>query len=232
MSSQSPLLDRRTATKAVSLIINNYPWAGPPIVGDPFFDLIGIVLSQHTTDKNAWAGEQTLRRLFQTPRNILAATPSEIASAIRGAGLQNQKTKTIIALAKVEIEQGAISKAAASDWKEARKILLGIPGIGMKTADVFCMLHLGAPLIPIDVHVKRVSIRLGLTKSQKYEGIQSDLHAIVKPEDRKSAHLSMIRFGREVCRAKKPLCATCPLNDICPWYLFNRAKQGRSTQSN
>ncbi len=203
----------------LEIIRRNYKWEGPPISNDPFFGLLGIILSQHTTDKNAWQAEKMLEDKFSTPEDLILVGKNYIKNIIKTAGLQNEKSNTIINVARAEAERHAVSRALKMNWQDARKSLTNIQGIGEKTADVFCMLYLNAPIIPIDVHVKRVSYRLALSKSNNYEGIQRDLHLLVKPEYRKETHLAMIRFGREVCKSKKPLCASCPFNKVCPWYL-------------
>ncbi|WP_449461624.1 hypothetical protein PQ610_04390 [Tardisphaera miroshnichenkoae] len=185
---------------------------------DPLFGLIGIVLSQHTSDKNAWAAETNLERLYGSAADLAKASVTDIASAIRQAGMQHEKAAIIHELASRELLDGLISRSLDMPWEKVRDNLKTIRGVGAKTADVFCMIYLDAPVLPIDVHVRRVSQRLGLTKSNDYEGIQADLHKLVPEDKRKTTHFSMIRFGREVCKARGPRCRECPLNSVCPWY--------------
>ncbi len=202
----------------LEVIRRMYPWQGPPVARDPLFGLIGIVLSQHTNDKNAWAAEMNLEQLYGSAADLAKASVIDIASAIRQAGMQREKAAIIRELASRELRDGLVSRSLGMPWEKARDNLRAIRGVGAKTADVFCMTYLNAPVLPIDVHVRRVSQRLGLTKSRNYEEIQADLHKLVPGDKRKATHLSMIRFGREVCKARRPRCRECPLNSVCPWY--------------
>ncbi|MDP7975579.1 MAG: endonuclease III domain-containing protein [Thermoprotei archaeon] len=209
----------------LEVIRRMYPWQGPPVARDPLFGLIGIVLSQHTNDKNAWTAEMNLERLYGSAADLAKASVTDIANAIRQAGMQHEKAVIIRELASRELLDGLISRSLSMPWKKARDNLRAIKGVGTKTADVFCMIYLNAPVLPIDVHVKRVSQRLGLTKSRNYDEIQADLHKLVPEDKRKATHLSMIRFGREVCKAREPRCRECPLNSVCLWYLSTAKSQ-------
>ncbi len=209
----------------LELIRKRYPWSGPPLAKDPFFGLIGIVLSQHTNDRNAWRAEKELEQTYASASILAKASTSQIAKVIKVAGMQNEKAITVHELAVRETKEGFIESILEMPWEKAREKLMELNGIGAKTADVFCMIYLGAPVLPIDVHIKRVSQRLGLTKSNDYFKIQRDLHKLVSPDQRKTTHLSMIRFGREVCRAKRPRCSQCPLRLDCPWYLSSAKLQ-------
>lgn len=183
------------------------------------------MLSQHTSDKNAWAAERNLERLYRSAADLAKASVTDISSAIRQAGMQHEKATVIHELASQELLDGLISRSLDMPWEKVRDELKAIRGIGEKTADVFCMIYLNAPVLPIDVHVKRVSQRLELTKANDYEGIQADLHKLVPEGKRKATHFSMIRFGREVCKARGPRCRECPLNSVCPWYSSNAKSQ-------
>ena len=175
----------------LEVIRRMYPWQGPPVARDPLFGLIGIVLSQHTNDKNAWAAEMNLEQLYGSAADLAKASVIDIASAIRQAGMQREKAAIIRELASRELRDGLVSRSLGMPWEKARDNLRAIRG---------------------------VSQRLGLTKSRNYEEIQADLHKLVPGDKRKATHLSMIRFGREVCKARRPRCRECPLNSVCPWY--------------
>lgn len=138
------------------------------------------------------------------------------------AGLQKHKAPIIWSIALEELKDKRVSRSLTSSFEEGRRTIMSIRGIGEKTADVFLMLYANAPVVPVDVHVKRVSQRLGITSSGTYDAVQKDIHALVSPELRRSTHLAMIRFGREVCRARSPKCKSCPLNSVCKWYKSNK----------
>jgi len=101
---------------------------------------------------------------------------------------------------------------------EARKVLLSLPGIGPKTADILLLFCAGKPVLPVDTHVNRVSKRLGLVSldDKDYDSIRMKLEGLYAPEDYFAVHMLFIALGRKYCKALKPLCNLCPLNGLCP----------------
>jgi len=100
---------------------------------------------------------------------------------------------------------------------EAKGWLRSLPGVGPKTAACVLMFALGRPALPVDTHVGRVAQRLGLVSARTGAAEAHDLlEAALAPEEVYPFHVSLIKHGRRVCRAQRPLCAECPLNDRCP----------------
>jgi len=177
---------------------------------DPFAVLVATVLSQNTTEKNAFAAwrnlEEALGRV--TPEAVLSLGTERLKELIRPAGLQEQKASAIV--------------EAARKWEEVKKaiekgdkgVLTRIKGIGEKTADVVLM-SFGHEEFPVDTHVKRVAKRLGLVDGNAYKEVSSRLKELFKGRTRE-AHMYLILLGRKYCKAKKPLCSECPLSDLCP----------------
>jgi len=178
------------------------------------------VLSQATADKNtARAFENLSRRFSITPEALAKARVEDIESAIRVGGLYRNKSKVIKAISSIILEKfnGSLDFIQSLPLEEARKILLNIPGVGPKTADVVLLFCAGKPTIPVDTHVNRVSKRLGLAPQRAdYEGIRRALETLYSPEDYLLVHLLLISLGRKYCRARKPLCKPCPVNTLCP----------------
>ncbi len=181
--------------------------------GDPFRLLVGIILSQNTTEANAFRAYRELERsIGVTPEALAAAGVEAVAGAIRAAGLYRGKARAIVSLARRVLE-GLDLDAALREGRAEE--LLAIPGIGRKTVDV-AMAFYGRPVVPVDTHVRRVARRLGLVDSDDYGRVRGALESIFPPHLRLEAHLYLIKLGREVCRARAPRCGECPLRDLCP----------------
>jgi len=186
----------------------------------PFQVLIRTVLSQATASRNTARAFENLSRKFSiTPQALVEADVKEIEKAIRVAGLYRNKSKVIKNISRVILEQfnGSLDFIYTSPLEEARKTLLTIPGVGPKTADVTLLFCAKKPTIPIDTHVNRVSKRLGLAPPKgDYEETRKSLQLLYQPEDYLAVHLLLIALGRRYCRARKPLCKLCPVNELCP----------------
>ncbi len=186
----------------------------------PFERLIATILSQNTTDKNAIRAFENLKRKMVIKPEILAkASEKEIASLIRIAGLHKQKARTIKSVSKRILEEfdGDLTPILSMEKEKAREVLISLPGIGRKTADVLLAFHGKHPTFPIDTHVRRVSLRLGLAKSRDYEKMRKELESQFDEKDFLKAHMLLIALGRTYCKARKPLCEECFLNDLCPY---------------
>jgi len=193
----------------------------PPRAVDPLDELILTVLSQHTSDLNAERAFADLQRVFPAGwQQVVDAPTVEVADAIRSGGLANSKAPRIQAiLREVRDREGSFdltSLRAMSD-DEARAYLIGLPGIGPKTAAVVLSFALGRDAMPVDTHVHRVTRRLGLIPPKATaERADRILHELVPDGMRTPLHVAFIRLGREICKAPTPRCRQCPLKDLCP----------------
>jgi len=189
---------------------------------DPFQGLIRTVLSQNTADVNTFRAFQSLSRRFPiTPKALAEADAEEIEDAIRVAGLYRNKSRVIKNVSRQILEQfnGSLDLIYTMPFEEARKTLMGLPGVGPKTADVVLLFCAEAPTLPVDTHVNRVSKRLGLApKEADYEGVRRALQELYPPEDYLPVHLLLIIHGRRCCKAPKPTCEPCPINHLCPYF--------------
>jgi len=212
---------KNMATEILHILQDNFSipqWASS--TRNPFQTLIITVLSQATADKNTARAFKNLSERFSiTPEALAKASLEEIEEAIRVGGLYRNKSRVIKAISRMILEQfnGSLDFIHSLTLEEARKILLSIPGVGPKTADVVLLFCAGKPTIPIDTHVNRVSKRLGLALPEAdYEGVRRALEALYLPDDYLPVHLLFISLGRKYCRARKPLCKPCPVNLLCP----------------
>jgi len=193
-------------------------WAGV----EPLELLVGIVLSQKTNWKNVRRALNNIRERFGSVEAMADADLREIEEAIRPAGLYRNKAPTLKNIAKT-LTREKIKEILSKPYGEAKRELTSIKGIGPKTADVFLMFTRDEQVLPVDTHISRVMRRLGVAgKRDDYETIRAKLEAEVPPEKRRDAHIALIRFGREVCRARNPLCEECPFNDVCQYYHAKR----------
>jgi endonuclease-3 len=150
----------------------------------------------------------------------MAAPPGEIESEIQVGGLAPTKSGRIKAvLEEVWRRQGSfdLSLLGEKPLDEAKGWLRSLPGVGPKTAACVLMFALGRPALPVDTHVGRVAQRLGLVSARTGAAEAHDLlEAALAPEEVYPFHVSLIKHGRRLCRAQRPLCAECPLSDRCP----------------
>jgi endonuclease-3 len=187
---------------------------------DPLQELILTVLSQHTSDLNAERAFADLRAAYPTWDAVVAAPPGAVADAIRSGGLANTKAPRIQRiLGEVHEREGAFDLSVLKTLSDAdaRAYLTSLPGIGPKTAAVVLSFALGRDTIPVDTHVHRTSRRLGLVPPKaSAERADRLLHDLVPDGLRTPLHVGLIRLGREICKAPTPLCARCPLRELCP----------------
>jgi endonuclease-3 len=192
----------------------------PPHAADPLEELVLTVLSQHTSDRNAERAFADLRRVYPTWQGVTDAPESELARAIRHGGLANTKAPRIREiLREVRDREGEfdLGRLAVLPDNELRAYLVSLPGVGPKTAAVVMSFSLGRDTLPVDTHVHRTTIRLGLVPA-KTSADKADrlLHDLVPEGSRTPLHVGLIRLGREVCKAPVPRCAVCPLARMCP----------------
>ncbi|MEM2960909.1 MAG: endonuclease III, partial [Candidatus Bathyarchaeia archaeon] len=174
---------------------------------DPFEILIATIISQNTNDMNTFRAMKALRKYGSTPMRLASTRVEDIARMIKVAGLQRQKARRIKNASRFILRKydGDVKKIIKLSDGLIRKELMAIKGIGPKTVDVFLAFAKGSSVIPIDTHIFRISMRLGITKPKDaYEEVQRKLQTLITPRDRVSGHLALIQFGREICKARNP----------------------------
>ena len=193
-------------------------WDYPP---QPLDELVSTILSQNTNDRNRDNAFQLLRARFPTWEAVRDADPDEVISTIRSAGLANQKGPRIqTVLREITAERGMLDLNFLAEMKTeaARAWLMRFNGVGPKTAAIVLLFSLGKPAFPVDTHIYRVTGRIGLRPlNMTVEQAHDHLAALFAPEDYGPTHLNIIRLGREICQARRPNCAGCPLNDLCDY---------------
>jgi endonuclease-3 len=197
---------------------------GEPVWRNPLpaiDELVSTILSQNTNDVNRDRAFDALRAKFPTWEAVRDAKAGAVIQVIRPAGLANQKGPRIQqVLRAITKERGSLNLDFLKDLpvEEARNWLMKFNGVGPKTAAIVLCFSLGMPAFPVDTHIYRVTGRIGLRPGKMtVEQAHPHLEAVFPPETYYAAHLNLIRLGREICGARKPLCPKCPINKLCEY---------------
>jgi GTP-binding protein HflX len=221
ISEEIELSTFRRAEIAVNRILKEYPIKPSSNYLTPFESLVRTILSQNTSGKNASKAYYRLTRsIVITPNNLDKAQSRKIIEAIKPAGMYNQRASILKSISRKILDEydGDIAPIFTLPFMEARDRLMDLPGVGPKTADVALMQSVNSDVIPIDRHIKRIARRLEIVESKaNYEDIRSKLQDVATPDRYKELHLSLIKFGQEICTARNPKHHDCILKNICPF---------------
>jgi endonuclease-3 len=197
---------------------------------DGFECLVRTILSQNTSDRASQPAHDALMERYGEGVDLaaaLAAAPrDELAETISSAGLYNRKSETLIRLAERVVDEyggaeGFDEFVTTGDPAEVRDALLGMKGVGPKTADCVLLFAGGqSGVFPVDTHVHRIARRMGLAPADAdHEAVREHLERNVPPGKCGFGHTAMIQFGREFCSARRPACLAdpdaCPMADRC-----------------
>jgi endonuclease-3 len=178
---------------------------------NPLELLVATVLSAQTTDVRVNQVTEGLFEKYRTAADYAGADPAELEEDIRPTGFYRNKARALQGIARALLEEHG------GDVPRTMPELVALPGVGRKTANVVLGNAFGVDEgIVVDTHVRRVSNRLGLTGERDPEKIEKDLLQMVPEEDRTIFSHLLILHGRRVCKARKPDCPGCVLNDVCP----------------
>jgi endonuclease-3 len=178
---------------------------------NPFELLIAVILSAQATDVSVNKATRKLYPVANTPEAILELDVGGLKPYIRTIGLFNSKAENIIKTCRILIEEHG------SEVPQTRDALEALPGVGRKTANVILNTAFGQPTIAVDTHIFRVSNRTGIAKGKTPLEVEKRLLRLTPDEFKKDAHHWLILHGRYVCKARKPLCAECPIIDWCEY---------------
>jgi len=177
---------------------------------NPFELLVATVLSAQSTDKTINSVTPRLFARYPDAAALAAADPLELQELIKPTGFFQNKARSLIGMATALVEHFAAEvPARMAD-------LVTLPGVGRKTANVVLSVAFGAPGLPVDTHVLRLSKRLALTVQDDPVKVEADLNPMVPAADRGLLSLRLILHGRRVCLARAPACHSCLLQDFCP----------------
>jgi endonuclease-3 len=186
----------------------------------PLDELVLTILSQNTNDTNRDRAYADLRHRLPEWDDVADAPLPVIERAIRSGGLAPTKAPRIRAVLRALRDRGiSLDDRALRRIRHDRlyDLLVALPGVGPKTAACVLLFSLDRPYFPVDTHVHRVAIRLGLVPPKATAvQTQAQLQAALAAAEMYEVHMNLIRHGRHVCVALRPICSQCVLNDICP----------------
>ena len=176
---------------------------------NPFQLLVSTILSAQCTDKQVNSVTKSLFNKLATPYDFAGAHNETIEKLIRSTGCYRNKAKNIKNCSAILIEKykGMVPETLGE--------LVKLPGVGRKTANVVLGAGFGIPGIAVDTHVARIAKRLGLTENNDPVKIEFDLMKIVPKNEWSNFSLRLIYFGRAICKARNPICPSCPLHELC-----------------
>lgn len=194
----------------------------------PLDELVLTILSQNTNDTNRDRAYADLRLRLPAWDDVADAPIPVVERAIRSGGLAPTKAPRIRAVLRAIRDRGiALDERALRGIRHDRlfELLVALPGVGPKTAACVLLFSLDRPYFPVDTHVHRVAIRLGLVPP-KASAVQTQqlLQDALESKEMYEVHMNLIRHGRHVCVAQRPLCSQCPLNDLCPKVTVTRSR--------
>ncbi len=197
------------ADLVISMLKKLYPEAKCALHYDgiPERLVISTILSAQTTDSAVNRVTPSLWKKYPSMSHLANADNSDVENLLKTIGLFRNKANFIIKAA------GFMSTNKLPDTIAG---LTEIPGVGRKTANVVTGEIFGKPSITVDTHVKRLSLRLGLSANTSPEKIERDLKKLIPPEEQTMFCHRLITHGRKVCKARKPLCSVCALAAVCP----------------
>jgi endonuclease III len=199
-------------SEVISRLKDEYPDARTELNWEnPLELLVATMLSAQTTDVRVNMVTDKLFEKYRTAADYAGADPAELEADIRPTGFYRNKARSLQGMARALLDEhgGEVPHTMAG--------LVSLPGVGRKTANVVLGNAFGVDEgVVVDTHVRRVSRRLGLTAEKDPEKIEQDLLGVVPEGERTLFSHLLILHGRRVCKARKPDCPGCVLNDICP----------------
>jgi endonuclease-3 len=219
---------RRILHKVSEALEKRYGVPGTGSLDDPLEVLIRTILSQNTNDRNRDLAYAGLRKRFPRWEDCVEADPADIADAIKVGGLARQKSARIKdVLQWVQGRWGSMTLTPLCDIEtaEAMETLLGLKGVGLKTANCVLAFGCGRDAFPVDTHILRITKRLAIIPPEATADKAHSLLAQLVPNGTAiPLHLNLIRYGREQCKARQPRCGSCLFPELCTLPLEQRGE--------
>jgi endonuclease-3 len=173
--------------------------------------LVATILSAQCTDERVNMVTPALFRTYHRAADYARLSPATLEKAIHSTGFYRAKARAIVGMARALVEQHG------GDVPRERDVLVTLPGVGLKTANVVLGNAFGEAAIAVDTHVFRVSQRLGLARSDDPVEIHDQLVQVLPRKTWTRASHLFQAHGRRTCAARKPACPVCPVRTLCPW---------------
>lgn len=203
-------MTEKTARKIIEKLKTRYGDIETELVYKSLYELtISVVLSAQTTDKQVNKITPVLFKKYPDFTTLAGAPRADIEKIIKSVGLYKTKAKNIINLSR------GIIKNHGGKIPDTMKELISLPGIGRKSASVILSFGFKKEAFPVDTHIKRIARRMGFTDSENPVIVENALAQYIPSSEWTSAHLLLIKHGREICKARSPLCPACPVKNLC-----------------
>ena len=183
--------------------------------GGPFSILIGTILSARTKDENTAKVVKKLFYKYKTSKALANATINDVERIIKSIGFYHVKAKRIIEVAKIIHDK--YNGKVPSDLDQ----LVDLPGVGRKTANCVLVYAFEKPAIPVDVHVHRISNRLGLVQTNSPEETEQALMKKISKKYWLDINDTFVMYGQNICKPISPLCKVCKIKKLCKYYSNN-----------
>ena len=202
-------MNKETKKRILDKLEEMYPEAKAELVfSNPYEMLVATMLSAQCTDKQVNKVTPAVFERWPDANAMAEAKVEELFPMVKSCGFRS-KAGNIIAACRIIKEQHG---GQVPDTMDA---LTALPGVGRKTANVVMFNAFGIPAFAVDTHVFRVSNRLGLCKADTVEETERQMTRLIPREKWGRAHHWLIWHGRKLCKAQRPLCEECPLNELC-----------------
>lgn len=178
---------------------------------NPYTLLVAVTLSAQATDASVNKATRGLFKVVDCPEKMLELGMEGLIGFIKTIGLYNAKAKNIITAAEI------LMRDYRGQVPQDRLSLETLPGVGRKTANVVLNVTFGQPTIAVDTHIFRVANRIGLAQGKTPLAVELKLEKIIPKQYLAHAHHWLILHGRYICKARKPLCPSCPIADLCQY---------------
>lgn len=173
--------------------------------------LVAVALSAQATDAGVNKATRALFKVADTPQKMLDLGEEGLIAHIRTIGLYRNKARNVIRLSRILVDD------YGGEVPSSRAALMSLPGVGRKTANVVLNMWWGIPAQAVDTHIFRVGNRTGIAPGRDVDAVERAIEDNIPAEYQRHAHHWLILHGRYICKARRPACPTCPINDLCPY---------------
>jgi endonuclease-3 len=185
--------------------------------GGPFSILIGTILSARTKDENTTKVVKILFSRYKNAKALANAKVKDVEKIIRSIGFYHVKSRRIIEVAKI------IDSKYKGEVPDNLDRLVELPGVGRKTANCVLVYAFEKPAIPVDIHVHRISNRLGLVKTRTPEETEQELMKKIPEKYWIEINDTFVMYGQNICKPISPMCNVCKIREICEFYKTKNA---------
>ncbi|MCV0410654.1 endonuclease III [Nitrosopumilus sp.] len=178
----------------------------------PFSILIGTILSARTKDEATTKAVKALFSKYKNPKELAKAKIKDVEKIIKSIGFYHVKSRRIIEVAKI------IDKKYKGKVPDNLDTLVQLPGVGRKTANCVLVYAFEKPAIPVDIHVHRISNRLGLVDTRNPEETEQELMKKIQKKYWIDINDTFVMYGQNICKPISPMCDVCKIKKMCKYY--------------